>query len=192
MSDEAEHAVRKYLDFLADPGSVLDKAKIASLEAELASTTDTMKRLHAVAALEKAKRTDGESVRSDFIHHARAYAEAHDLPASAFRSVGVNDIALAEAGFDLGHGRMKTKGKAAKALPAGRQRAQKVSKASIRTHILAITGSFTLNDIMGGIGGSIGTVNTVVKELVVEGSVKLLGPDTTHQGRGRAPIRYSR
>ena len=87
---------------------------------------------------------------------------------------------------------MKTKGKAAKALPAGRQRAQKVSKASIRTHILAITGSFTLNDIMGGIGGSIGTVNTVVKELVVEGSVKLLGPDTTHQGRGRAPIRYSR
>jgi hypothetical protein len=191
MSEEAEVAVRRYLDFLADPSSIVDKARIASLEAELAAAKDTMTKLHTHAALEKARNADGDAVRSLFVKHARAYAATHDLPASAFRSVGVSEIALVEAGFDLGHGRLKTKaGKAA--LPAGRQRAPKVSKASIEAHILSIGGSFTLNDVMSGVGGSIGTVNTVVKELVAAGKVKQLGPDANHSGRGRSPIRYSK
>jgi hypothetical protein len=194
MSDEAELSVRRYLDFLADPGSILDTARISSLENELASAKDPITKLHAHAALEKALRTDGVGVRAAFVKHARSYAAAHDLSASAFRSVGVSDIALAEAGFDLGHGRLKAKAaKAAKTgLPSGRLRAPKVAKASIQAHILERTGSFTLNDVMSGIGGSIGTVNTVVKEMVDAGSIKQLGPDTNHQGRGRAPIRYSR
>jgi hypothetical protein len=194
MSEEAEVAVRRYLDFLADPTSIVDKARIATLEAELASAKDPMTKLHTHAALEKARHSDGDSVRSLFVKHARAYALAHELPASAFRSVGVSEIALVEAGFDLGHGRLKAKaGKAGKVgLPAGRQRAPKVSKSSIQAHILSIGGSFTLNDVMSGVGGSIGTVNTVVKELVTAGKIKQLGPDTNHQGRGRAPIRYSK
>jgi hypothetical protein len=191
MSDEAELSVRRYLDFLADPGSILDTTRISSLEKELESAKDPLTKLHAHAALEKARRTDGDAVRGAFVKHARSYAAAHDLSASAFRSVGVSDIALAEAGFDLGHGRIKAKA-AKTGLPSGRLRAPKVSKASIQAHILERTGSFTLNDVMGGIGGSIGTVNTVVKEMVDAGSIKQLGPDTNHQGRGRAPIRYSR
>ena len=191
MSEDAELAVRRYLDFLVDPSSILDSALIASLESELATTIDPMKKLHAHAALEKARRNDGDSVRAAFVKHARAYAAAHDLPVSAFRSVGVSDIALAEAGFDLGHGRIKSKSKKT-AAPAGRRRAPKVSKSTIQAHILATSGPFTLNDVMTSVGGSIGTVNTVVKQLVGAGSVKQLGPDTDHQGRGRAPIRYSR
>ncbi len=191
MSEDAELAVRRYLDFLVDPSSILDSGLIASLESELATTTDPMKKLHAHAALEKARRSDGDSVRAAFVKHARAYAASHDLPAAAFRSVGVSDIALAEAGFDLGHGRIKSKSKKS-AAPAGRRRAPKVSKSTIQAHILATSAPFTLNDVMASVGGSIGTVNTVVKELVTAGSVKQLGPDTDHQGRGRAPIRYSR
>jgi hypothetical protein len=191
MSDEAALSVRRYLDFLVDPGSILDTARISALEAELAAATDPLKKLHAHAALEKARRSDGDGVRASFVKHARAYALAHDISVSSFRSVGVSDIALAEAGFDLGHGRMKAKATKS-ALPGGRLRAPKVSKSSIQAHILAMSGSFTLNDIMSGIGGSIGTVNTVVKEMVTARTIKQLGPDTNHQGRGRAPIRYSR
>lgn len=191
MPDDAELSVRRYLDFLADPSSILDTARIASLEQELSTTTDTLKKLHVLAALEKARRADGDSVRAAFVKHARTYASAHDIPVSAFRSVGVSDIALAEAGFDLGHGRIKSKSKKAPTT-TGRLRAPKVSKAAIQTHIQSLTGSFTLNDIMASVGGSIGTVNTVVKEMVKAGSVKQLGPDANHQGRGRAPIRYSR
>lgn len=191
MSDDAELSVRRYLDFLVDPTSILDTARIASLEEELSTTKEPLKKLHVHAALEKARRNDGDSVRAAFVKHARAYAMSHDIPVSAFRSVGVNDIALAEAGFDLGHGRIKSKAKKGPT-PTGRLRAPKVSKASIQAHILSASGPFTLNDVMGAVGGSIGTVNTVVKELVAAGSVKQLGPDTGHQGRGRAPIRYSR
>jgi hypothetical protein len=191
MSDEAELSVRRYLDFLVDPSSILDTARISSLEEELATTTDLLKKLHTHAALEKARRSDGESVRSAFIKHARAYAATHELPVSAFRSVGVSDVALAEAGFDLGHGRIKSKAKKS-AAPTGRLRAPKVSKSTIQAHILATAAPFTLNDVMASVGGSIGTVNTVVKELVAAGSVKQLGPDADHQGRGRAPIRYTR
>ena len=132
--------------------------------------------------------TVDEAVRAGFVKHARSYAATHDIPVSAFRSVGVSDIALAEAGFDLGFG---NRGKSAVKSSAARQRAPKVSQSTIRSHILAVKGSFTLNDIMGDVGGSIGTVNTVVKDLIGEGLLKSKGPDADHQGRGRAPIRYA-
>lgn len=188
---QAENAVRHYLDFIADPSSIIDKARIASLESELSATTDAIKKLHVTAALEKAKQTDGQAVRSAFVAHANEYAIANGLPASAFRSLGVNDIALAEAGFDLGHGRMKGKGKG-KGSANPRRRARKVSKSSIRAYTLATTETFKLQDIMDGAGGSIGTVTLVVKELVAEGAVKDLGSDPSHNGRGRAPKIYSR
>jgi hypothetical protein len=188
----AEAAIRRYLDYLVDPSSVLDTAKISSLEAELASSTDLLKRLHLNAALDKARRADGESVRAGFVSHARAYATTHDLPPSAFRAMGVNDIALAEAGFDLGFGNARgRKGAAAAKSGAPRQRAPKVSQSKIRDHIMSVKGTFTLNDIMGDVGGSLGTVTTVVKELVAAGKVKSNGPDADHHGRGRAPIRYA-
>jgi hypothetical protein len=194
MPDEAELAVNRYLNFLADPSSILDTNRISVLEAELAAATNPLKKLHAHAALEKARRSDGDDVREAFVKHALPYAVAHDISVSSFRSVGVSDIALAEAGFDLGHGRIKAKiAKATRTpLPGGRLRAPKVSKSSIQNHIMQMSGSFTLNDVILGIGGSIATVNTVVKEMVGAGSIKQLGPDTNHQGRGRAPIRYSR
>ncbi len=187
----AEAAIRRYLDYLVDPTSVLDTAKISSLEAEVAGATDLLKRLHLNAALDKARRADGESVRAGFVAHARAYASTHDLPPSAFRTMGVSDIALAEAGFDLGFGNARGRGAKGAASGAPRQRAPKVSQSKIREHIMSVKGTFTLNDIMGDVGGSLGTVTTVVKELVATGKVKSNGPDADHHGRGRAPIRYA-
>ena len=190
MSDQAELAVRRYLNFLQDPTSIVDTKRIAELELQLSSSTDSIERLHTTAALEKAKFADGDSVRAAFVKNARAYANAFDLPASAFRGMGVDENTLNDAGLQ---GAQKgSKGKKTKSVPAGRLRAPKVAKASIHQHILGLKGAFTLNDVMDSFGGSIGTVNTVVKELVASGSVKNLGPDTNHQGRGRAPIRYSR
>ena len=184
----SEAAIRRYLDFVADPTSVVDQARIASLEAELSGSKDLIQQLHIHGSLEKARRADGEAVRAGFVKHARSYAAAHDIPVSAFRSLGVSDIALAEAGFDLGFG---NRGKGAAKASGARQRAPKVSQSTIRSHILAVKGSFTLNDIMGDAGGSIGTVNTVVKDMIGEGLLKSNGPDADHQGRGRAPIRYA-
>jgi hypothetical protein len=190
MSEEAELAVRRYLNFLEDPASIVDSKLVAKLEEQLSSSSDTIERLHASAALEKAKSADGESVRAAFVKYARDYANAFDLPASAFRAMGVSESTLTEAGFNAaGKG---TKGKKTAPKPSGRLRAPKVAKSAISEHILGIKGVFTLNDVMSNFGGSIGTVNTVVKALIADGSIKNLGPDTEHQGRGRARIRYSR
>lgn len=108
----------------------------------------------------------------------------------------MNDIVLAEAGFDLGMGRMKAKGpkkveaKAASSAPATRAKA--VTGREIRHWMLAQTEAFTLAQVMAGAGGSLGTITKVVDDLVESGQIVRIGPSTTHTGRGRAPYLYGR
>ncbi len=158
------------------------------------------------AAIERAEQADGEAIRAAFVRHAKPWAEEHGVTVSAFRQLGVSDIALAEAGFDLGFGRRPGRLPARSAAPAPRRaapaaaagsaapvkrpRAQSVSADDIRAWVLERTEPFTLAQVMAGAGGSLGTVNKVIDDLVGVGQVRRLGADPAHHGRGRAPFRY--
>lgn len=189
-ADLAEQAVRRYLEFLADPSSAVDGARVAELETALASSDDVIAKLKLHGELERSRQGDVAELRSAFARHARAWAQRNDVGVEAFRSLGVSDIALAESGFDLGRntaGRAKT-APAARAPRATRgPRSTNVSAKTIRETILARTGTFTLALVMADAGGSPGTIRKVVDELEADGRVRNEGADPHHSGRGRSP-----
>ena len=184
--DTAEHAVRRYLEFVADPSTAVDVGRISHLEAAMASTSDVIAKLKLHGELARAKEGDITGLRSAFTQHAKAWATRNDVGLDAFRALGVGDIALAEAGFDFGRGTSKSKASAA-VRGARAPRAASVGSAVIKANIVARSVPFTLAAVMADTGGSLGTVRKVVDGLEASGSVRNEGADKTHSGRGRAP-----
>ena len=204
MSNEtetpAESAVRKFLEFVADPASARDEPLIAGLRDQVGTAKDPIAKLKVLAALDRAERADGEALRKAFVDHAQAWADEHAIPVRAFRELGVNDIVLAEAGFDLGSGRAvnrrRAQGGASRSattkarVTSGRPRARSVSADDIRAWLVEQRQPFTLSQVMSGAGGSLGTITKVVDDLVHSGRLVKLGPAPDHRGRGRAPHQY--
>ncbi|HEY7069535.1 MAG TPA: hypothetical protein VH479_05455 [Acidimicrobiales bacterium] len=195
LSDDAEGAVRRYLVFLDDPRKLRDEAAIQRLTQAVLVADDPIDKLKALAELERAAQVDEKSVRDGFVEHARAWAEAEDVPVTAFRELGVPDDALRDAGFDVPAGppRRARAGRAsATGSESGRVRARAVPVDAIKAHVLSLDGPFVLSDVMNGVGGSPATIRKAVDELVDAGQVARLGPVPDHNGRGRAPVRYTR
>lgn len=186
-ADLAEQAVRRYLEFLADPSSAVDGARVAEFESALASSNDVIAKLKLHGELERARQGDVAELRSAFARHARSWAQRNDVSVEAFRALGVSDIALAESGFDLG----RSNAGRARSTPVVRAtrapRSTNVSATTIREAILALSGTFTLARVMADAGGSPGTVRKVVDELEADGRVRNEGADPHHSGRGRSP-----
>lgn len=186
-TDLAEDAVRRYLEFLADPSSAVDGRRVAELERQLADSTDVIAKLKLYGDLDRARQGDVAELRSAFARHARAWAQRNDVGVEAFRALGVSDIALAESGFDLGRSTASRSKAAPSVKPARAPRSSNVSASTIRSAILARSGTFTLARIMSDAGGSPGTIRKVVDELEATGKVRNEGADPDHSGRGRAP-----
>lgn len=186
-ADLAEQAVRRYLEFLADPSSAVDGARVAELETALASSHDVIAKLKLHGELERARQGDVAELRSAFARHARAWAQRNDVSVEAFRALGVSDIALAESGFDLGRSVASRARSAPVARAARAQRSSNVSAKTIREAILGRSGTFTLARVMAEAGGSPGTIRKVVDELEASGLVHNEGADPHHSGRGRSP-----
>ncbi len=191
-ADLAEQAVRRYLEFLADPSSAIDSVRVAELETALASTHDVIAKLKLHGELDRARQGDVAELRSAFARHARAWAQRNDVSVEAFRMLGVSDIALAESGFDLGRANAgRNNAGRAKSAPVARAarapRSGNVSANTIRDAILGRTGTFTLALVMAEAGGSPGTIRKVIDELETEGRVRNEGADPHHSGRGRSP-----
>ena len=186
-ADLAEQAVRRYVEFLADPSSAVDGARVAEFESALASSNDVIAKLKLHGELERARQGDVAELRSAFVRHARSWAQRNDVSVEAFRALGVSDIALAESGFDLG----RSNASRARSTPVARAtrapRSTNVSATTIREAILAVSGTFTLARVMADAGGSPGTVRKVVDELEADGRVRNEGADPHHSGRGRSP-----
>ena len=203
MSNEtetpAESAVRKFLEFVADPASARDEPLIAGLRDQVGAARDPIAKLKVLAALDRAEKADGEALRKAFVDHAQAWADEHSIPVRAFRELGVNDIVLAEAGFDLGSGRAVNRRRAGGAsrsaapkarVASGRPRARSMTADDIRSWLMQQQQPFTLSQVMSGAGGSLGTITKVVDELVESGRLVKLGPAPDHRGRGRAPHQF--
>ncbi len=194
-NDPAEQAVRRYLEFVADPSSAVDVGRIHHLEASIAGSNDVIAKLKFHGDLQRAREGDVSGLRSAFTQHAKAWAQRNEVGLEAFRALGVGDIALAEAGFDFGRGAPtkgrpavnQTKGRAAVNRPPVAPRTANVGSPVVRESILKRTEPFTLASVMSDVGGSLGTVRKVVDELEASGKVRNEGADKSHSGRGRAP-----
>lgn len=183
-----EDAVRRYLEWLEDPSSVVDEEAVSRAEAAVASARDPLARLHAMADLEHARQVDGGSLEEDFVTHARAYAEAESIPVAAFQAVGVPDDVLRRAGLPVG-GRRRSSSSGRRA--SGVRRAPQVSIEEVKAAALRLPKQFTLADVAREAGGgSPQTVRKAVDDLISEGKARRIGPKPDHHGRGRAPTLY--
>ncbi len=191
-ASDPESAVRRYLAWIDDPSSAVDHDAVEAAEAAFAAATDPIDRLRAAAARERAAAADVSALAHDFVVHAKAYADAEEIPVAAFRALGVRDDVLAEAGFDVPTGR----GGRSSAAPASRRRsdgprAPQVAVPQIKAVAVQLPKRFTLAQLAEKAGGgSPATVRKAVDELIAEGRATKLGPDANHQGPGRAPTLY--
>lgn len=186
-----DQAVRAYLEFVRDPSTARDNAAIEASKSELAGSSDLLEQLRLISQVERLERADGEGLRQAFVRSAKSWASANNVSVSAFRQLGVNDIVLAESGFDLGNGR-KGRGaaKASSTSDRNRPRANSVSSASIREWALKESGSFTMAEVMAGAGGSLMTVKKVVSQMVQAQELQSLGQIAKAGVRGRAPEHF--
>lgn len=177
-STNPEDVVRRYLNYLTDPSSVIDHDRVSEVQQQLSETDDQIERLRLESELDRARSTDGEAIAQAFISAAKAFADSENITAGAFRRQGVPAEVLSLAGFDV---------KAPKTAKAPAARSQRVNAATVSTHVLGRSGEWTYNDIESSTGASIGTVRKVVDDLVASNKVKSLGADPNHASRGRAP-----
>lgn len=177
-STNPEDVVRRYLNYLSDPSSVIDHDRVNEVQQRLSETDDQIERLRLESELDRARSTDGEAIAQSFISVAKTFADSEDITAGAFRRQGVPAEVLSLAGFDV---------RAPKGAKAPATRSQRVNAATVSEHVQGRTGTWTYNDIESTTGASIGTVRKVVDELVTSNKVKSLGADPDHASRGRAP-----
>jgi len=183
-----ELAVRRYLAWLDDPESVVDRSAIEAARRAFLDAADPLDRLHAAAAVERARTTDVERIQADFVAHARAYADAEGIPVEAFRALKVSDDVLTQAGFQVP---LTKGGGSARARRAPSKRGPQVGVAQLKAVATEMPKRFTLAQLAERAGGgSPATVKKAVDELVAEGAATRLGPDPDHQGPGRAPTLY--
>jgi len=183
-----EDAVRRYLQFLADPDSAVDLTAIARLEAEVAAATDVIDRLVALSRLRQARTVDETTLRDAFVHHARAFAAERGVDVTAFLAMGVQPQTLRDAGFTVG-GAASTPDRPRRPSTT-RRRKPSVQASRITEGLAGRTGEFTLGDVLRDFGGTPQTVRKAVDALVESGRAERLGPDPAHSGPGRAPVRF--
>lgn len=190
MSDviDPEIAVREYLLFVENPDQLVDTTKLDALKSAVERATDPIDRLKALAQLEKAQQPSEAGYKEAFIRSAQAWAEANEVPASAFLLLGVERSVLQAAG-------MLTRGRHTGVTPsirrAGRQ-SRNTTSTQIKEAVLRHKRKFTLADLAASAGGSPMTIRKAVNELIDDGSVERLGPDPEWTGQGRAPIVFQR
>ncbi|MCU1372105.1 MAG: hypothetical protein JWO77_3299 [Ilumatobacteraceae bacterium] len=193
MTTSPENAVRRYLAWIEDPGSAVDQDAVEAADAAFASATDPIAKLHAAAARERAASADVSAIEHDFVVHAKAYADAEQIPASAFEALGVGADVLKQAGFAVVGGRNRRSGGSSPApiRSSGAPRAAQVPMATIKAVAVQMPKQFTLGQLADRAGGgSPVTVRKAVDELIAEGRAAKLGPAPDHQGPGRAPTLY--
>ncbi|WP_421118991.1 hypothetical protein ACE2AJ_16715 [Aquihabitans daechungensis] len=194
MTTSPEHAVRRYLAWIEDPSSAVDQEAVDAAEAAFAAATDPIAKLHAAAAKERAASADVSAIEHDFVVHAKAYADAEQIPAAAFAALGVGADVLKQAGFAVSPPRGRRPSTSSSPGPirsSGAPRAPQVSVAAIKAVAVQMPKQFTLGQLADKAGGgSPVTVRKAVDELIAEGRAAKIGPATDHQGPGRAPTVY--
>lgn len=175
-----EVAVRSYLQWLEDPDSVRDHAAIAEATSAASNAADPLDRLRALSALQALEAVDGDSFRAGFVDNAASWARENGVTTEAFVTIGVPNDVLVDAGL------LESRGTSG---PPLRKRRTRISPDAVRAAIP--TGSFTIAQLEQASGASTATVRKVIAEMTDAGTLRDLGPDQTHAGRGRAPLLFT-
>lgn len=174
-----EAAVRSYLQWLEDPSSVRDHSAIAQAKSASQNATDPIERLKALSALQVLEAVDGASFRAGFVANAAEWANENAVTAEAFATLGVPSDVLTEAGLV----------KSTVVTSVGKRRTR-VSPDAVRAAIPTV--AFSIADLEAASGASTATVRKVIAEMTEAGTLRDLGPDQKHTGRGRAPLLFTK
>ena len=180
-STSAESAVRTYLAALRDPSSLRDETRLSELQSQLERAGDELERLQLRQQIMDLESPSVHNFESDFITHARTWAEENGITAAAFEAEGVPGQVLRKAGMTSGN-------RGRRGRRAGTR--TRVTVAEVRAAIPR--GAFTIKTLQEASGASPAVVRKVVSEDLAEGRLKEQGPDPDHRGPGRAPTLYKK
>lgn len=180
---ESEVAVREYLTFLADPSSLLDPALITRLEADVDKAKDPIDKLRSIAALERAQNADPERYERAFVAQAKLWAAQEDVPASAFRELGVPDDVLRAAGIIVVGGRSRSRVSAPRTTSGRATRRPAIKADDLEAGILAMSDPFSVKDVAERVGGSTVTIKAAIDRLEAQGKVLAAGERAGNRGR---------
>lgn len=176
-----ETAVRSYLQWLEDPESVRDHAAIAEATAASQNASDPLDRLRAFSALQALEAADGAAFREGFVANAATWASQNGVTPEAFEKLGVPGDALVDAGLATAKARV---------ISSSGKRRTRVSPDAVRAAVPSV--AFSIADLEAASGASTATVRKVIAEMTEAGTLRDLGPDQKHTGRGRAPLLFTR
>ena len=189
----AERAVRDYLSVLRDPSSLRNNDELDALQRQLEASDDALERLRLHQQIEDAQNPAKDRYESDFVEHAREWADRNGITVMAFMAEGVDAGVLRRAGFTVG-GRRSARGSAGgggrRGGGAGGATRSRVSAEDVRKAIPK--GDFTVRTLVDRAGASLGAVRKVISEELASGNLVAKGTDPNHSGPGRAPTLYSR
>lgn len=195
MPNSAQEAVRRYLDFIANPQSAIDQDAIAAAEAaigEAEASGDRLAELEARAALTKAKQADGSELEAAFVGQARSYAQERDIPVAAFEDMGVPSDVLRRAGLLRGSAGRRS------SAPARASRSKRVNVEAIQDHMRSMSkgSTFTIAELQDALGGSAATTRKAIdlmpsSEVTEVTDTAVIAKHATGS-RGRAPKVWQR
>ncbi len=179
-----ELAVRRYLQFLISPESLVDTEELRGLEAAASAATDPIDRLRAISAVHAARVVDGRRLKADFISYARDFAFAEEIRVEAFQEMGVPDDVLRAAGL-LGGRTRRPHGIEEGGRPHRRSRS---NRRSPRLHLEEVEtklpeGEFRLAELATAIDREVTTTRNYLNRLVADGKVQVVGEDASGRGK---------
>ena len=113
---------------------------------------------------------------------AKQWAATEDVPANAFRELGVPDDVLRVAGIIVVGGRSRSRVGAPK--PASSTRRPAIKADALEAGILTLSDPFSVKDVSERVGGSTVTIKAAIERLEAQG--KVLGAGERAGNRGRA------
>lgn len=184
MARSTDEAVRRYLEALRDPSLLVDQEAIDETRSRLEEETDPLKRVQLQQRLIDVQTPSADRFENDFVTHAQAWAQDHEVGVKAFQEEGVPTEVLRRAGFQV------TGGRRSRRTGTGTRR-RRVSSEAVRSAIPA-SGTFTAKSLQETSGASAGIVRKIITEEQESGNLEGRGTDPDHSGPGRAPVLYAR
>ncbi len=194
--DDIANGIRDYLNSLsqrparAGTGRVVDKQAVRALKDQVRQAADPIDKAKLLTALEEERRgrrpepePENEAAKAIFVTHAREWAEAEGISATALQVLHVPDAVLKEAGFAVSTRVGSRRGSGS--------RSPRLELEDVAAAARQLGESWKLNDLAAAIDRDPATTRNYARKLIDAGLVKVTGDDPEHDGRGRPPKLYA-
>lgn len=186
VSQEAEDAVRRYLEIVANGGAKPQKQPTVDADAIRVQYDDPLEALKAISvAMKEAAAT--EDPEKAFIRYAKTWAEHNGVTRDAFRAMGVKPAVLQKV-----YGDGATASGPATRAPA--EKRSRVDGGALGKAILALPSGtrVTASMVVEDFGGTAQTARKILDQLSKGGELVALGRDPDHSSKGPAPKVWAR